>query len=112
MLDKEKYTGEELKENYLALVEKWGEWEIVGRDSAGFVVRYVDIGNAFFSELMIINIILSCFFFVCAVLFGKIVFPFMAKHYDDVNDELVDMAALKSAAQIDELTKTQKKEWF
>lgn len=112
LLDKDKYTGEELKENYLMLVQKWGEWEIVGKDSGGFVVRYIDIGKAFFSELMIVNIVMIFLFLVFAVLFGKIIFPLLAKHYDASNNELVDMAALKSAAQINELTNSKKKEWF
>ena len=113
LLDKKVYSGEELRENYLSLVEKWGEWEIIGEGSAGFVVRYVNIGNAMFSGLMMTYFILASISFVVAVVFGKIVFPLLKKHYDDTNSELVDVAALKSAAQIDEMVKSKKKEgWF
>lgn len=92
------------------LVEKWGEWEIIGADSAGLVVRYVDIRNALFSGLMITYMILCIVSFVLAFLLGKIVLPTMRKYYETNNDEIVDMATLKTAAKIDE--KINKKEWF
>jgi hypothetical protein len=110
LLDKENYTGAELRDNYRALVEKWGEWELVGEDSAGIIVRYVDIRNALFSGMMIMFATLSVIFFVCAIVFGKIVFPMLAKHYEETNGELVDIATLKSAEQINEISK--RKEWF
>lgn len=92
------------------LVEKWGEWEIIGADSAGLVVRYVDIRNALFSGLMITYMILCIVSFALAFLLGKIILPTMKKYYETNNDEIVDMATLKTAAKIDE--KINKKEWF
>ena len=110
LLDDEIYTSTEIQENYKMLVEKWGEWEIIGADSAGLVVRYVDIRNALFSGLMITYMILCIVSFVLAFLLGKIVLPTMRKYYETNNDEIVDMATLKTAAKIDE--KINKKEWF
>ena len=109
MLNKDTHTVEELAENYQILIDKWGEWEIIGAGQAGLVVRYVNIANALFSGLMIIFCTLSAISFVCALVFGKLIFPLLSKHYINANNELVDMATLKSATQIDKLSK---KEWF
>lgn len=109
-MDKDVYTGEEIAEHYKYLVEKWGEWEIVGADSAGLVVRYVDIRNALFSGLMVTYTILTVASLLLAVILGKIVFPQISKLYSNNNDEMVDVATLKSAQKIEEMT--SKKEWF
>ena len=111
LLDKENHSAAEVRENYQALVEKWGEWELVGENSAGIAIRYVDIRSALFSGLMITFTTLSIVFFLCAIIFGKIIFPMLAKHYESTNGELVDMATLKSAEQIDAISKSRK-EWF
>ena len=55
LLDKDIYTGEEIAQHYKMLVEKWGEWEIVGADAAGLVIRYVDIRNALFSGFLAVG---------------------------------------------------------
>lgn len=110
LLDKDKYGGEQLAENYAMLIERWGEWEIVGAGNAGLAVRYVDVRNALFSGLMIMYCVFTILSFVCAVLFGKIIFPLLSKHFAECNSEMVDLATLKSASQIDQLSKG--KEWF
>lgn len=109
LLDKNVYSKEQLAVNYQKLVEKWGEWEIVGAGNAGLVIRYVNIGNALFSGLMITFSVFTVISFVLAILLGKIVFPLLSKHFANMNKEMVDMATLKSASQIDKLSK---KEWF
>ena len=109
LLDSKKYSELQLAENYALLVEKWGEWEIVGAGTAGLVIRYVDVGSALFSGLMMTFCTLTVISFVCALLFGKVVLPLMTKHYECSNRELVDLSTLRSAAQIDKLSK---KEWF
>lgn len=109
LLDSKRYSELQLAENYAALVEKWGEWEIVGAGTAGLVIRYVDVGNALFSGLMMMFCTLTVISFICALLFGKVVFPLLTRHYENSNRELVDLSTLKSAAQIDKLSK---KEWF
>lgn len=115
MLDKDVYNAEQIAENYKLLVEKWGEWEIVGADSVGLVIRYVDIRNALFSGLMITYTILCVVSLVLAVVIGKILFPQLSKSFVSNNDELVDMTTLQNAQKIDEMAKKQKenkKEWF
>lgn len=109
LLDKDLYTAEQLAENYQNLTAKWGEWEIIGAGNAGLVIRYVDIGNALFSGLMITYSVLTGVSFMFAILFGKLIFPMLSKHFKNSNEEMVDMATLKSASQIDRLSK---KEWF
>lgn len=114
LLDKNKYLPEQIQENYQMLIQKWGEWELVGENSAGFVVRYVDVRNALFSGLMITYMVLTIIFFVLSFVIGKILFPQLAKIYTNNNDEMVDLATLKSAQKINELTeqKPARKEWF
>lgn len=112
LLDKDAYTGAEIEEHYAALIERWGEWEIVNGDGAGIVIRFVDIRNALFSGLMVTYTVLMFLSLSLAVGLGKIVLPQLAKVFSNNNDELVDVATLKSAQQIDEMTKKNKKEWF
>lgn len=109
LLNKDNYSGIELEQNYAYLTEKWGEWEIIGAGSAGLVIRYVDVGNALFSGLMMTFSTLTVLSLCIAIVFGKMVFPMLAKHFRDNNDEMVDLATLKSATQIDQMSK---KEWF
>lgn len=109
LLDKDIYTGNEIEKNYAYLIEKWGEWEIIGGGTAGIVIRYVDVGNALFSGLMITYSTLTVISLCAAFVFGKIMFPMLAKHFKNNNEEMVNMATLKSAAQIDKMSK---KEWF
>lgn len=112
MLDKDLWTRVELQKNYQILVEKWGEWEIVGAGGGGIAIKYVDITKALFSGIAIIFATLSFVSFVIAIVLGKIILPLLCKHYKNMNDELVDIATLQSAAKIDSMTKKNKKEWF
>ena len=114
LLDKDIYTGEQIEENYAYLIEKWGEWEIVGEGNSGLVIRYVDVRNAMFSGLMITYTVLMIVSIVLSIILGKVLFPQLSKLYSDNNAEMVDVATLKSAAKIDEMAKTKKstKEWF
>lgn len=114
LLDKDIYTGEQLQENYAKLVEKWGEWEIIGENNAGLVIRYVNIGNALFSGLMVTYTILTIFSIVLAICIGKILLPQLAKMYVNINEEMVDVATLKTATKVDEVldTKKSEREWF
>lgn len=114
MLDKENYTAIQLEQNYKLLVEKWGEWEIINAGSAGLVIRYVDVGNALFSGLMFTYCTLAIISFCIAIAVGKIMFPLLVKYFTNNNAEMVDMATLKSASQIAQMSKSKKKkeEWF
>ena len=113
-MNKDIYSGEEIEKNYAYLVEKWGEWEIIGEGSSGLIIRYVDVRSALFSGLMVTYSILTGVSILLAILIGKIVFPQLSKLYSDNNSEMVDVATLKSAAKIDELSKNKNstKEWF
>lgn len=105
LLDKDVYNDVQLAENYNYLVEKWGEWEIIG----GLSVRYVDVGRALFSGLMITYTCLTAAMLCLAIILGKLVFPLLAKTYKTANDEMVDMATLTSASKIEEMSKESKK---
>lgn len=105
-LDGDVYNKEEIIANYNELAAKWGEWEIVGAS-----VRYIDIGNALFSGLMMTFSTLALVSLSFAIILGKIVFPLLKRYYENTNEEMVDLATLKSASQIDELT-SKRKEWF
>lgn len=110
LLDVDNYTGTQLEQNYAMLVERWGEWEIHSANSAGLVIRYVNVGNALFSGLMITFSTLTIVSLCAAILLGKIVFPMLSKHFTNCNDEMVDMATLKSATQIAKMS--GKEDWF
>jgi len=113
LLDKDVYSGEQIEANYAALIEKWGEWEIIGENNSGFVVRYVDVRAALFSGLMITYMVLSIVCLCLAIIIGKILFPRLAKMYTDSNSEMVDIATLKTMSQVEEMTgKKSQKEWF
>lgn len=114
MLDKDLWTRVELQRNYQTLVDKWGEWEIVAAGGGGIAIKYVNITNALFSGAATAFATVSFVSLVIAIVFGKIVFPLLRKHYKNLNDELVDIATLQSAAQIEKIAKKDKskKEWF
>ena len=114
LLDKDVYSGEQIRTNYEMLIGKWGEWEVFGQDSAGLVIRYVDVGEAMFSGFMRLYSTLAIITFCLAVILGKIIFPWLSKLYKDANEEMVDLATLTSATQINQLTEAKKagKEWF
>lgn len=112
LLDDEIYTSEEIAEHYAMLIEKWGEWEIIGADTGGLIIRYVDIRNALFSGFMITYTILFVVCIILSIAIGKILLPQLAKMYTNNNDEMVDVATLKSAQQINTLSTKKNKEWF
>lgn len=93
-LDSKKYTGEELEANYLALIEKYGEWTI-GNGGAGFQIKFVNIARACFSGLMIMNFVFSALFIIFAFLFGKVVFPKTAEMLEQRNNDMVNLTILK-----------------
>ena len=113
MLDKDSLTGEQIQENYQILVDKWGEWTIVGEHGGVFSVQFVDIKNAFFSGLMVTFLTLGLVCLFISILCGKIIFPKLAQYYTDNNQSMVDIATLPTHAEV---TKKQKKEskedWF
>lgn len=117
LLDKEIYNAAELQENYEYLVDKWGEWE-TGAMSGGVKITYVNVMKAMFSGLMKLFMIFSITSLLISVLFGKIVFPLMAKIFTEQNDTLIDLATINTMEQVNEMSgkkernKRKKEDWF
>lgn len=93
-LNSKKYTGEQLQENYNALIAKYGEWTI-GNGGAGFQIRFVNIARACFSGLMIANFTLCGIFFALAFLLGKWVLPKTAQILEQNNTDMVNLTILR-----------------
>lgn len=95
LLDNKNYTGEQLQNNYAYLVEKYGEWTI-GNGGNGFTITFVNLGNALFSGVMLLSLIFSFVFFVCAFVLGKWLFPKIANQINEENQNMVNMTILKN----------------
>lgn len=93
LLDSKKYNGEQIKQNYLFLIDKYGEWVIGG--SNGFTITFVNVGKALFSGLMITNLILCVLFLVSAYVLGKWALPKIAEQILSDNQDMVNMTILK-----------------
>ena len=111
LLDKNNLTGEELRNNYAYLVDKYGEWTIVGKNAGVFSIQFIDIRKAFFSSTMITYLILSAVCFLMAIILGKILFPKLARYYSENNEDMVNVATLQTNAEIVNKKKS-KEEWF
>ena len=124
-LDKKQYTEAQLVDNYQSLIARWGEWEIIGADRAGLVIRYVNVGNAVFSGLMITFSILFAVTVFIMLILDKIVFPVIIKGCETDNEDLVNLTSLRTAEKIGDIEnrlgvendtpkpkKSKRKEWF
>lgn len=115
-LDKDQYNQVQLEENYEMLKQKWGEMIVFGDEAAGISIKYIDVGEALFSGLMVTFTTLTVIFLAIAIIFGKIILPILAKVYQDSNEQLVDIATLKTMENVNEMSgkknKKTKKEWF
>lgn len=107
-------TEERLKEqankNYAYLKQKYGEWEIYGKESSIIKVRIVDYRNALFGGITQAYLILTIVFFTSAIVFGKIVFPQLSKTCLSANKQMADLAAIQTSEIVKE--KKNKGEWF
>ena len=112
LLDKKTLTGEELSRNYQYLIEKYGEWTIVGNNGGTFSVHFVNIKNAFFSGLMITYCILTMVSFGISIIVGKVLFPKLSQYYKDNNQDMVNLATLQTNAEITKKKKNKEEEWF
>lgn len=95
MLDNKKYNGEQLEQNYLYLIDKYGEW-VIGNGGNGFTITFVNIGRALFSGLMITNCILSVFFLISAYVLGKWILPKLSAQILIDNQDMVNLTILKN----------------
>lgn len=96
LLDSKKYTGEQLRENYSFLIEKYGEW-IIGNGSSGFTITFINIGKALFSGLMMFSLTMSLILLISAYVFGKWLFPMLANSITQNNQDMVNVTVLKNA---------------
>ena len=113
LLDGDVYNELELEQNYQMLVEKYGEWTIIGNEGSSiFTVRFIDIRQAFFSGLMMTFLVLSILCLAIAIIVGKIVFPKLAQLYTDNNQDMVNMATLETNAAVNKKKKSKEEEWF
>lgn len=94
MLDSKKYTGNELEENYAYLIGKYGEW-VIGSGGSGFMITFINIGNALFSGLMITNCILCVVFWLSAYILGKWLLPKLAADAQLANQDMVNLTVLR-----------------
>lgn len=114
LLDKDSLTGDQIQENYQYLIDKWGEWTIVGENGGVFSIRFVNIQNAFFSGLMATFLTLGIVCLAISIIGGKIVFPKLAQYYTDNNQSMVDIATLQTHAVVakNNKKKESKEDWF
>lgn len=114
LLDKDSLTGSQIQENYSHLVEKWGEWTIVGENGGVFSIQFIDIKNAFFSGLMATFLTLGILCLAISIIGGKIIFPKLAQYYTENNQSMVDIATLQTHAEVtkNKKEKQSKEDWF
>lgn len=113
LLDKDSLTGDQIQQNYQYLIDKWGEWTIVGENGGVFSIQFVNIKNAFFSGLMATYLTLGLVCLVISIIGGKIVMPKLAQYYTDNNQSMVDIATLQTHAEVTKKEKKETKEdWF
>lgn len=94
LLDDKVYTGAELQANYTHLIEKYGEW-IIGTGGTGFTIKFINIGKALFSGIMITNVVLSVLFFFSAYILGKWFLPKISAQILIDNQDMVNLTILK-----------------
>jgi len=107
LLDKDKYSGEQIIINYEILQNKWGELNILS--VGGTQIKYIDIRKAFFNGASITYFILFIFSILFSVMIGKILLPKLSKMYENSNQQMVDVATLKTQEII---SNKKEEEWF
>ena len=113
LLDRKTLTGDQIQENYQYLIDKWGEWTIVGKSGGAFSIQFVNIQNAFFSGLMATFLTLGICCLVVSIIIGKIILLKLAQYYTDNNQSMVDIATLQTHEKITKTNKKENKEdWF
>ena len=95
LLDNSKWTGEQLEANYIYLIGKYGEW-VIGNGGNGFTISFINIGKALFSGLMVMNCMLSVFFFISAYVLGKWVLPKLSQQILVDNQDMVNLTVLRN----------------
>lgn len=94
-LDSKTLTGEQIEQNYNALVEKYGEW-VIGKTGGGFYITFINIGHALFSGLMIFCLCTSILCFVGAKVIGKWALPVISKNIEQENQDTINLTILRN----------------
>ena len=108
-LDAEIYNSAEITEHYADLVNVWGE--ITLTEVSGMHLKFINIKKAFMNGTSTAFFITSILFFVLSLSLGKIILPYLAKMYKNSNEQMTDLAILKTQNMLTE-KKEKKKEWF
>jgi hypothetical protein len=95
-LDSGQYNKTEIATNYKELIEKWGEWQIIGGEGGGVGVTFINIPRAFFSGLFYIYGILTLISLFIAVFVGKFLLPRIVKKLDEKRAEDKDLDDLEA----------------
>lgn len=95
MLNKKAFNGEQLQQNYNALIQKYGEF-VIGNGGMGFQIRFVNVGNALFSKLMVFYLITGFITLGGAFVIGKWALPRVAREIDEKNQDLVNLTVLRN----------------
>lgn len=94
LLDNDKYTGEQLEQNYKYLINKYGEW-VIGSGGAGFTIRFIDIKQVAFSGFVLFTFIMAIFLCISAFVLGKWILPKIANQIEQDNQNMVNRTILR-----------------
>lgn len=94
LLNSKKYTGEELRANYLYLTAKYGEW-VIGSGGTGFTLTFINVKAAIFGGFAVFAGISAIVCFIGAFVLGKWLFPMLAKKITQDNEDMVNLTILK-----------------
>lgn len=95
LLNSKKYTGEELRANYLYLTDKYGEW-VIGSGSTGFTMTFINVKAAVFGGFAIAMGIMAVVCFISAFVLGKWLFPMLAQRITQNNQDMVNLTVLQN----------------
>lgn len=96
LLDNDRYTGEQLEQNYHYLIDKYGEW-VIGTGGAGFTIRFIDIKQVAFSGFVLFTFLMAIFLCISAFVLGKWVLPKLANQIEQENQNSVNRTILKQS---------------
>lgn len=94
LLDSKKFNGVQLQEHYNYLIEKYGEW-IIGNGNNGFVLTFINIGNAVFSGVAVLSSVFSLLFLIGAYVLGKWILPTLSAQITQQNQDMVNITVLQ-----------------
>ena len=102
----------ELIKKYNELKGIWGEWTLFSNEGTGISVKYINVGNALFSGLMITFGTLTIISFFLAIIIGKFLLPMLSKMYTNNNEQMVDLATLQTQETVQAIKTEKTGGWF